>query len=62
MKSSIRVSDRVRFYSTETSKTDGKVQRIEFDRQYGEQYLVSVLDDEMGIEYFWIKNTNISRV
>lgn len=55
----IRVGDSVRFTSTETSKNAGVVERMEYDRQYGDQYLVRVQDNEMGYEHFWIKNKHI---
>jgi len=45
--------------SDQTSKTLGEIVKTEWDRVWGEQYLVRVKDPEQGYEYFWMDGREI---
>jgi hypothetical protein len=47
-------------HSDQTTKKYGEIVRVEHDRVWGPQYLVSVPDREMGEELFWMKRVEIS--
>ena len=54
------VSRSVIVHSDQTTKKYGEIVRVEHDRVWGPQYLVSVPDPEMGEELFWMKRPEIS--
>lgn len=47
-------------HSDQTTKRNGEVVRVEHDKIWGPQYLVSVPDHEMGEEFFWMRRNEIT--
>lgn len=49
----------VQIDSQQTTKRFGRIQRVEYDRAWGEQFLIAVPDDEMGEELFWMRSREV---
>jgi len=57
---SSQASRSVIVHSDQTTKKYGDIDRVEHDRVWGPQYLVTVNDHEWGSEQFWMRRHEIS--